>query len=92
MPISHAVLISVSVARAPREKWPKPEGGAMNRLSIREMTSQWNKEVLLALLGVSLLGVAQRVQAQCIPGDNYHVHTGADHCDSSMSGCTTVCG
>lgn len=60
---------------------------------IRNAAHNWRGEIVALALGVGLLISAPTlVQASaCNPGDQNHLHSGADHCDSGGSGCTVVC-
>ncbi len=59
----------------------------------KNIGASWSKEALLVLVGTALLAAAPSAvfALKCTPGDNYHIHAGADHCDSGGSGCTVVC-
>jgi hypothetical protein len=60
---------------------------------IRTMVASWNRELVLALVGLGLFAISPaRVDAQECNSDKNHYHSGADHCDSGGSDCTVVCG
>ena len=59
---------------------------------MKGVVGSWNKELLVLLVAVGVLAAAPSAFAsQCVPGTNYHYHSGGDHCDTGSSGCEVVC-